>query len=110
MAAAAATAAGAVPTVAGDDVTAPMVDVLVGDDPLAAAGAVLDERVESNPTPFVFRLTVTLIAFMAVKPTDHVRVLNHNFIAVFVLFWFWLECFLNIFFFDVPARGKMVDI
>lgn len=69
MAAAAATAAGAVPTVAGDEVTAPMVDVLVGDDPLAVGGAAAD-RVESNPTPFVFRLTVTLMALMAVMPTD----------------------------------------
>ena len=68
MTAAAAPAAGAAPTVAGDDVTAPIVDV-VGDDPLAAAGATAD-KVESNPTPFVFRLTVTLMAPIVVKPTE----------------------------------------
>ena len=72
MAAAAATAAGAAPTVAGDDVTAPMIDeVLVGDDPVVV-GPAAAERVESSPTPFVFKLTVTLMAPMVVSPTENV--------------------------------------
>lgn len=82
-AAAAAEAAGAVPTVAGEDVTAPMVVwLLVGDDPLVMgvgtgppAGAAIADRVESNPTPFVLRLTVTLIALMVVNPTAYVFIL-----------------------------------
>ena len=85
--------AAAAPTVAGEVVTALMVE-FDGDAPpallfVAAAvvcwagpqmaamgsgwrastgGPALD-RVESSPTPFVLRLTVTLMAFIAVRPT-----------------------------------------
>ena len=84
MAAALATA-GAAPTVAGDDVTAPMV---VGDDPLAAGpGTGAADRVESNPTPFVLRLTVTLMAPIVVNPTDRPSQ-NCDFYGYFFLFLF----------------------
>nr|CAG4646207.1 EOG090X04WU [Macrothrix elegans] len=76
MATAAAPAAGAAPTVAGDEVTAPIADVLlVGEvgakfPPLdvTTAGFAAD-KVESKPTPLVFKLTVTLMAPIADRPT-----------------------------------------
>lgn len=84
--------AGAAPTVAGDVVTALMV-AFDGDDPpallfapvvagwtgaqmaatgsgcRASTGGPAVDRVESSPTPFVLRLTVTLMALIAVRPT-----------------------------------------
>ena len=104
MAAAAAAAAGAVPTVAGDDVTAPMVDwLLVGDDPLVMGapdpvpvpGAAIVDRVESNPTPFVLRLTVTLMAPIVVNPTASIHSAR-IFLRTF-LFLPQSNCFLEVF-------------
>ena len=82
--------AGAAPTVAGDEVTAPMV---VGDEPLAAVGPGTGtaDRVESNPTPFVLRLTVTLMAPIVVNPTDRP---SPNFMD-FVLFCGDQVCFVR---------------